>query len=213
MAKTPGKRELNSEAKKELIIEKSLELFRIYGYEKITITDICNECHINVGTLYHYFGSKLGILQSISDKLSPASVLEENDTKLLQNPTNAIMRFFLDYSSRWETLGADLTAQIFQNFQKIYINPLTATLKETGSIDKLSRFIEASQKAGYFDPFADPVKTANLIMLIGRGVVYDWCMQNGIYDLSEKAMEVMELLNYLVAGSAGFKKTNKIKGK
>ena len=76
MAKTPGKRELNSEAKKELILEKSLELFRQYGYEKITITDICEECHINVGTLYHHFGSKLGILRAISSSLSAESALE-----------------------------------------------------------------------------------------------------------------------------------------
>ena len=203
MAKTPSKRELNSEAKKELILENSLELFRKYGYEKITVTDICNECNINVGTLYHYFGSKLGILQAISDKLSPVNLLEENDQKLLQNPSDAITKFLLNYTSRWEKLGLDLTTQIFQNFQKIYINPFTSILNETESIDKLSRFIKASQQAGYFDPSAKPVKTANLIMLIGRGVVYDWCMQNGLYDLSEKAKELSQLLKHLVNGSAG----------
>jgi len=200
MAKTPGKREINSEAKKELILENSLELFRKYGYEKITVTDICKECGINVGTLYHYFGSKVGVLQAISDKLSPVSVLEENDPELLQNPAEAITHFLLNYASRWETLGVDLTTQIFQNFQKIYVNPFTSILNETDSIDKLSRFIKASQQIGCFDPSAKPVKTANLIMIVGRGVVYDWCMQSGMYDLSEKAREVSGLLKYLVAG-------------
>ena len=205
MAKTPGKRELNSEAKKELILDKSLELFRQYGYEKITITDICNECHMNVGTLYHHFGSKLGILQAISNNMSVVSVFEENDPKLVQEPCETIMRFLLDYASRWETLGVDLTTQIFQNFQKIYINPITYTLKESKSINGLSRFIKSSQEADCFDPSADAVKTANLIMLIGRGVVYDWCMQNGAYDLSEKAEEVMKLLEFLVVGRTGLK--------
>ena len=205
MAKTPGKRELNSEAKKELILDKSLELFRQYGYEKITITDICNECHMNVGTLYHHFGSKLGILQAISNNMSVVNVFEENDPKLVREPCETIMRFLLDYASRWETLGVDLTTQIFQNFQKIYINPVTYTLKESKSINGLSRFIKSSQEVGCFDPSADAVKTANLIMLVGRGVVYDWCMQNGAYDLSEKAAEVMKLLEFLVVGRTGLK--------
>ena len=205
MAKTPGKRELNSEAKKELILNNSLELFQKYGYEKITITDICKECGITVGTLYHYFGSKIGVLQAISNRLSPVSVLEENSPKLLQNPAEAIMQFLLNYAVRWETLGVDLTTQIFQNFQKIYINPFTSILTESESIDKLSRFIQASQQAGCFDPAAKPVKTASLIMLIARGVVYDWCMQNGLYDLSEKAKEVSELLKCLVTGNGYIK--------
>jgi len=203
MAKTPSKRELSSEAKKELILEKALKLFREYGYEKITITDICNECDINVGTLYHHFGSKLGVLQAIVDKLSPASVLDEDAPKLLQNPADTIMRFLLDYASRWETLGVDLTTQIFQNFQKIYIHPFTSVLKESESINRLSQFIKASQESNCFDTSADPVKTANLIMLIGRGVVYDWCMLGGVYDLSKKAIEMMGLLKFLVVGNIG----------
>jgi Transcriptional regulator len=203
MAKTPGKREINSEAKKELIITKSLELFRQYGYEKITISDICAECGINVGTLYHHFGSKMGILQAISNHISAKSAFTEIDSELVKKPCEAITQFFLDYANRWKMLGADLTTQIFINFQKIYINPNTYTLRDSESINSLGRFIKSSQEEGYFDPTAEPMKTANIIMLIGRGVVYDWCMQNGNYDLSERALEVMGLIEFFVRGDAG----------
>jgi len=202
MARTPGKREVNSEAKKELILEKSLELFREYGYEKITITDICEECHINVGTLYHHFGSKSGILQAISNSLSGESALEWDNPELVKKPCEAIMDFLLSYAGRWEILGVDLTTQIFQNARKIYINPLTNTLKESEAINSLCRFIGASQAAGCFDPSADTVKTANMIMLIARGVVYDWCMHNGVYAIVEKAREMTGLMKYLAVGDA-----------
>ena len=201
MSKTPGKREISSEAKKELILNKSLELFRQYSFEKITIADICSECNINVGTLYHHFGSKLGILQAISNNLSRESALE-HDPKLVEQPIETIRRFLLDYSERWETLGIDLTTHIFQNFQQIYVDPQTYTLKESRSISSLGAYIRASQEAGYFDSKADAEKTADLIMLIGRGVVYDWCMQKGSFNLSEKALEVMKLVKFLVAGDS-----------
>ena len=204
MAKTPGKRELNSEAKKEMILKKSLELFREYGYEKITITDICDECKVNVGTLYHHFGSKVGILQAISRSISTADILKEDDMEAVMEPTETIMHFMLAYAKRWEILGVDLTSHIFQNFRSIYINPVTYTPKEARTTNRLSRFIGASQKAGCFDASADADKTANWIMLIGQGVVYDWCMQNGAYDLSERAIEVMGLIKFLVRGDVVF---------
>ena len=204
MAKAPSKREIASEAKKELIVTKSLELFQQYGYERITIHDICEECKINVGTLYHHFGSKMGILQAISSRISVASALTEIDLELVKKPYEAIMQFFLDYANRWKVLGADLTTQIFINFQKIYIEPNTSTLKDSESINSLGRFIKSSQEAGCFDPTAEPMKTANTIMLIGRGVVYDWCMQNGNYDLPERAMEVMGLIKFFVHGETSF---------
>ena len=211
MSKMPGKREINSEAKKELILKKSLELFRQYSYEKITVADICSECNVNVGTLYHHFGSKLGILRAISNDLSHESALKKNDPKQVKKPCETIMRFLLDYSNRWETLGIDLTTQIFQNFQEIYVDPRTYTLKESQSIRSLAIYIKASQEAGFFDPDADAGKTADMIMLIGRGVVYDWCMQKGNFNLSEKALEVMKLIKFLVAGDGVVKPCKKIK--
>ena len=196
MAKVPGKRQLSSDAKKALILVKSLELFRKYGYEKITVSDICKECNVNVGTIYHFFGSKLGILQALSERIADSSGFEEKVNELVSDPYAAIRDFLLEYAKRWEMLGADLTVQFFKNFQQIYISPTASGTTDFESVTKLTRFIKAAQEAGKFDPSADPKKTADLIMLIGRGVVYDWCMQNGAYNLSDKALEVMEFTGF-----------------
>jgi len=194
MAINPGKRELNSDVKKEMILEKSMELFKKHDYEKITIIDICKECNVNVGTVYHFFGSKIGILQAISEKLIVPDELERNDPELVKNPYNVILKYLLIYARRWETLGADLTTQIFKNFQNIYINPNTSTFKEKSSIRPIANFIRESQKAGYFNANTKPLEAANLIMLVARGLVYDWCMHNGSYDLEEKAAWMMDTL-------------------
>ena len=192
MAKTPGKRQLSSEMKRELIIKKSMELFKEYGYEKITISDICTECSINVGTLYHHFGSKFGILQAISAKMSVSGILSENISEKACNPYESLMKFFIDYAARWKELGTDLSMQIYRNFAKIYIDPKTSATRESDALKELQLFIKEAQKKGSFDQSVDPSETAYMFILLGRGIVFDWCLQNNIYDLSEKSLEVMK---------------------
>ena len=201
MAKTPGKRKLHSESKRELIIEKSLELFRRYTYEKTTITDICDECGVNVGTVYHFFGSKWGILEAISSKMFVSGVLTENVSKRVLDPYKALMEFHLDYAKRWTELGVDLTMHFYSNFQKLSDSPAPPNYPSMGAVKELGLFIRKAQEAGTFDADADAMETAGLIILLGRGVVYDWCLHGGTYDLAEKSAEVMGMITkFLIAG-------------
>jgi len=49
----------------EIIIQKSLELFASRGYEGVGVQEICEASGITKPTLYHYFGSKRGLLDAI----------------------------------------------------------------------------------------------------------------------------------------------------
>lgn len=50
---------------KEKILECALELFSSKGYDAVGVQEIVNEVGITKPTLYHYFGSKEGLLQSL----------------------------------------------------------------------------------------------------------------------------------------------------
>jgi TetR/AcrR family transcriptional regulator len=47
------------------ILEKALLLFSRRGFDAVGIQEICDECEITKPTLYHYFGSKRGLLDAI----------------------------------------------------------------------------------------------------------------------------------------------------
>lgn len=55
-------RELRAKNTKKNIYKISINLFNTYGFEKVTINDICNEANIGIGTFYHYFSSKNDII-------------------------------------------------------------------------------------------------------------------------------------------------------
>ena len=52
-------------SKKEEIIEKATELFSKKGFENVGIQEIVKSCNVTKPTLYHYFGSKNGLINEI----------------------------------------------------------------------------------------------------------------------------------------------------
>jgi AcrR family transcriptional regulator len=54
--------ELNNRA---IILESSLKLFAERGYEAVGVAELCEASSVTKPTLYHYFGSKRGLLDAI----------------------------------------------------------------------------------------------------------------------------------------------------
>ena len=70
------------EAKKDKIIEKSMELFREKGYHTTKVEEITKALGISKGNFYTYFNSKEEVLYEILDiiKSEKIRMLEEIDT-------------------------------------------------------------------------------------------------------------------------------------
>lgn len=50
---------------KQLILESALNLFTEHGYDAVGVQTLCQASGITKPTLYHYFGSKQGVLQTL----------------------------------------------------------------------------------------------------------------------------------------------------
>jgi AcrR family transcriptional regulator len=50
---------------KAIILEKALELFAERGYEAVGVAELCEASLVTKPTLYHYYGSKRGLLDAI----------------------------------------------------------------------------------------------------------------------------------------------------
>ncbi len=55
------------DARRAQIIEAAERLFYLNGYEKTSVQDIIDELHFSKGGLYHYFDSKLALLEAICE--------------------------------------------------------------------------------------------------------------------------------------------------
>jgi AcrR family transcriptional regulator len=57
---------------RQKILDTALSLFSRKGFESVGIQEICTECTITKPTLYHYFGSKRGLLDALFEQSYPS---------------------------------------------------------------------------------------------------------------------------------------------
>jgi AcrR family transcriptional regulator len=51
--------------KRRLLLERALERFARHGYDATGVQEICQDAGVTKPTLYHYFGSKRGLLEAL----------------------------------------------------------------------------------------------------------------------------------------------------
>ena len=54
-----------SKGNRELFLDTATRLFSERGYEAVGVSELCESCAVTKPTLYHYFGSKRGLLDAI----------------------------------------------------------------------------------------------------------------------------------------------------
>ncbi|MBN2652782.1 MAG: TetR/AcrR family transcriptional regulator [Spirochaetales bacterium] len=52
---------------KEIILSTAIKLFGERGYEAVSVREIVQACEVSKPTLYHYFGSKIGLIHSVAE--------------------------------------------------------------------------------------------------------------------------------------------------
>lgn len=50
------------------LLDRALELFAAYGYDGVGVQQICDAAGVTKPTLYHHFGSKRGVLETLMDE-------------------------------------------------------------------------------------------------------------------------------------------------
>jgi TetR/AcrR family transcriptional regulator, cholesterol catabolism regulator len=61
--------ERRKEQKKEAIRQAALELFKLYGSEKVSISDIARKAKVSHVTIYNHFGSKEELIREVTKSL------------------------------------------------------------------------------------------------------------------------------------------------
>jgi AcrR family transcriptional regulator len=91
-------------ARRNEIITVAQRLVYTKGYEQMAIQDILDELHISKGAFYHYFGSKVALLEALIEKMKEEAlqliipIVEDPHLPTLEK----IQRFF-DTAARWKT--------------------------------------------------------------------------------------------------------------
>lgn len=186
----PTSRDEKSKQKKKTICEKSIDLFKTKGYNRTSISDISKATGMSVGSIYHFFGSKEGILRFSIDLADVEVITYDNWDEKIEHPFDTIMSYIQNSADFFEDLGSDFSIHIFPPFDNAYNNP-DGSFHNLKGLGVLIEFIRDCQSCGNFTKDVTASFAANYIVAMGRGLIYEWAHFNGPYSLTERGWELM----------------------
>jgi AcrR family transcriptional regulator len=188
MAKQLTNKQKQTLAKKNNIYKTAIKLFKQYGYDNISVRDICKEAGVTTGSLYNLYENKAAILYCFKEKLTEKSnnpLLENNIN--IDNPIETIQNYITSILFMFDELGYDMTLKLHTQHNLIWNEKTEGTLL-------LENFVEKAQQNNTLSKQLNASQTTEAINTIIYGLVYQWCDQNGSYDLLKKSQEILPLL-------------------
>jgi AcrR family transcriptional regulator len=186
MATNRQKQAMNTRNK---IFKAATSLMHKQGIQQTTVEAICAKAHVSVGSFYHYFKSKDEILHAVyasadqyfKDVVEPEIAPLGNLEKLLG--------FFRHYARYNGQTGLDFTTHLYFNSEnKFFIehNRYMHTL--------LRGILEEIHGVQGLQPGLPLRALEEFLFLVARGIVSDWCLRDGQFDLEEKTVLYFEVL-------------------
>jgi TetR/AcrR family fatty acid metabolism transcriptional regulator len=166
----------------------AIELMDRKGFERLTIADISKRAGVSVGAFYHYFRSKDDILAEIfrrADEYFLTQVVGDLDQRTVPEQ---IVAYFDHYARFNVASGVEMTQQLFNPKVKLFIQkgrPMQAILQD---------LIRKGQERNEIRRDAGPEELARLLFVMARGVVFEWSLYDGGYDLEATMHSYMETL-------------------
>lgn len=184
----------NTRNTKGKIISAAWKLFYEQGYDETTVDEIVEESGTSKGSFYHYFEGKDALLSSLS-YLFDEKYEELKDT-LDENATAIDKLIYLNrelFLMIENSISVDLLARLFSS--QLITRGERHLLDQDRTYYKLMRKIlqEGQQKEELRVDLSINEIIKNYAML-ERGMMYDWCLCNGDYSLSQYSRGVLPMM-------------------
>ncbi|ACB86133.1 TetR/AcrR family transcriptional regulator [Natranaerobius thermophilus] len=184
-------RELKAKKNKKKIFVTAIDLIRKKGYDNVSINEICSLSGFTKGAFYHYFNSKedllIQLLRDVDDYYT-VEVLPKLDG---MSSTEKLTYFMQQFAYCGYGVGVDIINNLFKSQTKVlndfmndYDRPFFKILLE---------IIDEGQKKGEFTDKLSCKELAQYCMSFTWGVLHNWTLENGEYDIEEKMKSYLKV--------------------
>lgn len=161
-----------------------IQLAREKSYENITVQDICTAAGVSTGSFYHQFRSKDALVheayQNIDWLLTEEFAAESSQLPPLQ-ALDRLLRLYIAYVQK------SVGLIIAQYYQVLLKNPNVPRYDPDRPYCKeIRRLMTQAIEQGAISPRYDPEYLTWTVMRLVRGLIFDWVIQGGNYDLAQR---------------------------
>jgi AcrR family transcriptional regulator len=139
--------------------------------------DFCPETP--VGAFYHYFKSKNDIFFEIYQEAD--RYFEEHVAVELQAPPGLprILEYFAHYAGYCQRVGLDTVKSLYNPDNKLFIK------YDRFMLQLLKQVVSDAQTRQLLSTTLDAQQITEYLLIAARGIVCDWCLHDGHYDLND----------------------------
>lgn len=183
----------NLQSTKKKIVSAAWKLFYEQGYNGTTIDDIVSESGTSKGSFYHYFSSKDDLLSSLAylfdEKYEDLEEVMTEDMSCIEKMLFLNKELFrmIDDSISIDLLKQLLSSQLITKNEKSLLDHNRTYYKLLRSI------VIAGQKSGEISDRNSANDIVKAYALYERAMLYDWCLCNGEYSLSDYSSKMLPL--------------------
>lgn len=186
--RTQGISSQKSEATKQLLSDISYQLFKEQGYDHVGVRDIAAKAGMTTGAFYYYFENKADILNhhakmraqwlfnQVPDMLEGLSPLE----KIRQFLGRYLCEIFMEEG--WELCESRMFSRYYDKRES---TELSVTIRQ---------YCEAAKEQGLLPPNCDADQMTGDLILVCRGVEYEWCLRHGGYDIHQRMFHLVDIV-------------------
>jgi AcrR family transcriptional regulator len=158
------------------------------GFDNITIADISEKARVSVGAFYHYFNSKNDILAEIFHRVDEYFSTQVVNSLGKASIPEQIVEYFDHYAKFNLESGVETTQQLFSPKIKFFIK------EGRPMLEMLRDLILTGQKKNEIRGDIDAKELVRYLFVMARGVVFEWSLYDGNYDLEAKMHNYLENL-------------------
>lgn len=179
MGKKLNKRQIQAQDTYNKIYKAAMSLVERKGFDNVTVEEICAKAGVSVGSFYNYFNSKHDILIEIF-KQADEYFINTVATDLNEgNFSDKIVKYFSNYARYCTNIEIDQLKQIYSTSNTHFIK------KGRYMQVVLSNLLEEGVKSGELQTDMEIEEIVEYFFIALRGVIFDWCLHDGDYDLVE----------------------------
>lgn len=168
------------------IYKVAVDMMQKKGFDNITVEDISREAGVSVGAFYHYFKSKNDILYEVFHRIDEYFEKEFHFENL--SVPEQILLFFEYYAKYEEISGVDTARKLYSNMEHLFISSERYLPKLLNSI------VKSGQEDGSIIDNIPSEEISEYLLVVARGVCYDWCLHNGSFDIEEMTIKYIKRL-------------------
>lgn len=170
------------------IYNTALDLMDSHGFENITVEDICQKSGVAVGSFYHYFKSKNDIFFEIHKRGDEYFEKTVSPELTGDNALDLIDKYFSFYAKYNLLTGLDVVKQLYSTNNKQFI-------AKGRYLHRLFRgIIEKGKSNGEINNEYETSYIVDFFITAARGIVFDWCLHEGGYDLEDRIKDYIAKL-------------------